>query len=343
LLGVQGWRRFIFFENFKNDNEKNNLIERVLCYNKGIERQNDLIEIPNYFKFLDEQNLSNPFMLNLKNYYKTDQNIYFLYDYLPFGDLSYHLRIENKFDLEKAKFYLSELVMAIGIFHKKDLIYKDLRTENILIDEEGHIRITENTRDYNQNNNNTYHNFSSSVEYLSPEVIKGKGYSKLVDWWSLGVIFYELLVGMPPFYSQNINEMYELILKGNIKYPDYVPYSAQKLINGLLERQEDKRLGSENDYLDLIYHEFFKDVNWERVYNKKINPPFIPIISEYNKINEIEENEEIEIKNKFNNEKIENKIKDIIYTNEFFKNISYCGYLKKYSTTRNKFLSKKNF
>jgi serum/glucocorticoid-regulated kinase 2 len=118
---------------------------------------------------------------------------------------------------------------------------------------------------------------------LAPEIVMGKGYSRSVDWWSLGILIYEMLVGLPPFYSENMNEMYDLILKAPLEFPSEIPSDAKSLVKGLLERNISKRLGcSKDDFEEIKAHPFFESIDWEKLYAKKITPPFIPKNSETN-------------------------------------------------------------
>jgi len=223
------------------------------------------------------QQIDHPFIVHLRYAFQTDTKLYLVLDFLSGGELFFHLSKEVKFDVDRARFYCAELVLAIGHLHSKDIIYRDLKPENVVLDAEGHVQVTDfGLAKKDISNNTPTHTFCGTPEYLAPEIIKGKGHAKPVDWWSLGILLYEMLVGLPPFYSENMNEMYELILKAPLKFPSFVPDEAQSLLNGLLERDESKRLGSEKDYLEIQEHEFFKDIDWEKLYQRKVTPPFIP-------------------------------------------------------------------
>jgi len=180
--------------------------------------------------------------------------------------------------VDRSRYYAAELVLAIGHLHSKNIIYRDLKPENVVLDGQGHCILTDfGLAKQDITNNNPTHTFCGTPEYLAPEIIKGKGHSKPVDWWSLGILIYEMLVGLPPFYSENMNEMYELILKAPLKFPSFVPNEAQSLLKGLLERDETKRLGGgKDDYKEIQTHPFFAPIDWDKLYAKKITPPFVP-------------------------------------------------------------------
>lgn len=223
------------------------------------------------------QQVDHPFIVSLVFAFQTEEKLYLVLDFLAGGELFFHLKEETKFTLERSKFYAAEIVLAIEHLHKHDIIYRDLKPENVVLDKDGHICLTDFglAKTCISNATPTY-TFCGTPEYLAPEILKGQGHGKAVDWWSLGVLLYEMLVGLPPFYSENINEMYELILKAPLKFPNFVPADAQSLLRGLLEREEFKRLGGTIDGEEIKSHAFFKDVDWEKLYNREIKPPFIP-------------------------------------------------------------------
>jgi len=224
------------------------------------------------------QSIDHPFIVHLRFAFQTETKLYLVLDFLSGGELFFHLSKEERFSVDKARFYMAELVLAIGHLHSKDIVYRDLKPENVVLDGEGHIQVTDfGLAKKDVTNNTLTHTFCGTPEYLAPEVIKGKGHSKPVDWWSLGILLYEMLVGIPPFYSENMNEMYELILKSPLKFPSFVPSDAQSLLKGLLERDEGKRLGSgTTDYKEIQQHPFFASIDWEKLKARKVTPPFIP-------------------------------------------------------------------
>jgi serine/threonine protein kinase len=170
--------------------------------------------------------------------------------------------------------------MAISYLHQNGIIYRDLKPENVLIDRDGYIKLT----DFGLSKQNIFDNFSATSfcgtpEYLAPEIIEKIGHGKAVDWWSLGAITYEMLVGLPPFYSKDRDKLFKNIKSGIVKYPSYLSKEAINFIQLLFIREPEKRLGGKNDFEDIKAHPFMKNVDWDSIYKKKVKPPFIPNIN----------------------------------------------------------------
>jgi len=225
------------------------------------------------------QQIDHPFIVGLKYAFQSREKLYLVLDFLAGGEIFFHLKEETKFPVERAKFYAAELICALGHLHKFDIVYRDLKPENVVLDGDGHVVITDFglAKTCISNATPTY-TFCGTPEYLAPEILKGQGHAKAVDWWSLGILLYEMLVGLPPFYADNIHEMYELILKAPIKYPDFVPNAARDLLNKLLDRDEFKRLGSgKEDAEEIKKHPFFSNIDWKKLEARQMRPPFIPV------------------------------------------------------------------
>ena len=173
------------------------------------------------------------------------------------------------------------MVLAIAHLHQNNIIYRDLKPENVLIDKDGYIKIT----DFGLSKQNILDNFGATSfcgtpEYLAPEIIENKGHGKAVDWWSLGAITYEMLTGLPPFYSKDRDKLFKNIRSGLIRYPPYLSKDAVSLLQAFFIKDPDKRLGSgPNGLNDIKAHPFFKNLDWDAIFKKKIKPPFIPKIS----------------------------------------------------------------
>jgi len=164
--------------------------------------------------------------------------------------------------------------------HKLDIVYRDLKPENILLDMEGHITITDFGLSKEIVSDDAAHTFCGTPEYLAPEVLRGTGHGKAVDWWSLGTLMYEMLTGLPPHYSQNINVMYKKILTAELKFPAFISPDAKNLLEGLLQRDVGKRFGSgPKDADEIKSHPFFGNLNWKDCEQRKIIPVFKPKIT----------------------------------------------------------------
>ncbi len=156
-----------------------------------------------------------------------------------------------------------------------------MKPENVLIDRDGYVKVTDfGLSKQNILDNHSAKSFCGTPEYLAPEIVENIGHGKAVDWWSLGAIIYEMLTGLPPFYSKDREKLFKNIKAGNIKYPVYLSKDALSLLQSFFVRDPDKRLGSGNNGInDIKTHPFFKNIDWVAIYNKKIKPPFIPKVS----------------------------------------------------------------
>jgi len=221
------------------------------------------------------QKIQHPFIVRLHFAFQTKDKLYMILDYINGGELFYHLKKEGRFPENRVRFYAAEIVCAMAHLHSLQIVYRDLKPENILIDMEGHICITDFGLSKEINPEEGTHTFCGTPEYLAPEVLKGQGHGVAVDWWSLGTLVYEMLTGLPPFYSQNINIMYQKILNGELRFPSYVSPDAQSLLEGLLTREVDKRLGTAAS-MDVKKHPFFKDIDWDKLEKREMEPPYKP-------------------------------------------------------------------
>lgn len=242
----------------------------------------DIVERREVAHTLSERNVliqaSSPFLVGLKFSFQTAEKLYLVLDYMNGGELFYHLQKETAFSEERAKFYTCELVCALQHLHTYNIVYRDLKPENILLDSNGHIALTDfGLCKENLSFNETTNTFCGTAEYLAPEVLTGNGYGKAVDWWSLGILFYEMTTGLPPFYSENVNLMYKKILHNQLVFPAGFSEKAQSLVTGLLDRDPRTRLGAgPTDALEIRNHPYFSNVDWEKLLKKQVKPPFKP-------------------------------------------------------------------
>ena len=218
-----------------------------------------------------------PFIVNIKFAFQNESKLFLVQEFLQGGDLFFHIHSNPKFSNEKAKFYVIELVLAIEFLHKNNMLYRDLKPENILIDIDGHIKLTDFGLSKILSNVEKTYTICGTVQYLAPEILGGEGYNGAVDWWSLGCIMFEMLVGRFPFRFQKDGKINTDVYKRQVRYPSYIDDKAKDLISKLLEIDPNKRLGSaENGWEDVKAHSYFNDVDWDKAKEKKLQPPFIP-------------------------------------------------------------------
>lgn len=223
----------------------------------------------------------NPFLVGLKFAFQTPEKIYLVLDFVNGGELFYHLQNEGKFDEDRAKFYAAQLLLALEHLHTLDVVYRDLKPENILVDYSGYIALT----DFGLCKEDVKHDgktstFCGTPEYMAPEVLKKQGYGPAVDWWTLGILLYEMISGLPPYYDENTNLMYQNILYGDLVFPPGVSSKAQSLIKGLLNRDPEKRMGAgPRGALAIREHPFFANISWPDLLARKYRAPWKPQLS----------------------------------------------------------------
>lgn len=226
--------------------------------------------------------ISHPFIVSLRFAFQNDAKLYMILDYFTGGELFFHLKGDGKFNEKRAKFYAAEIALALACLHKNQIVYRDLKPENVLLDEEGHIKLTDFglSKDCVGTNQLT-HTFCGTPEYLAPEVIHGSGYGQAVDWWSLGTLLYEMLTGLPPFFNSNLHVMYEKIIRAKLTFPSYLSGETKDILSKLLKRDPKNRLGSGSTGVEEIKaHPFFSEIDWVALEAKKIQPPFKPKVTE---------------------------------------------------------------
>ncbi|XP_036085287.1 serine/threonine-protein kinase Sgk2 isoform X6 [Rousettus aegyptiacus] len=226
------------------------------------------------------KNVRHPFLVGLHYSFQTAEKLYFVLDYVNGGELFFHLQRERRFLEPRARFYAAEVASAIGYLHSLNIIYRDLKPENILLDCQGHVVLTDfGLCKEGVEPEETTSTFCGTPEYLAPEVLRKEPYDRAVDWWCLGAVLYEMLHGLPPFYSQDISQMYENILHQPLQIPGGRTVAACDLLQALLHKDQRQRLGSKEDFLEIKNHVFFSPINWDDLYHKRLTPPFNPNVA----------------------------------------------------------------
>uniref|UniRef100_A0AAQ4QHD9 non-specific serine/threonine protein kinase n=1 Tax=Gasterosteus aculeatus aculeatus TaxID=481459 RepID=A0AAQ4QHD9_GASAC len=228
------------------------------------------------------QNSKHPFLTGLKYSFQTHDRLCFVMEYANGGELFFHLSRDRVFSEERARFYGAEIVSALDYLHaERNVVYRDLKLENLMLDKDGHIKITdfglckEGIKD-----GATMKTFCGTPEYLAPEVLEDNDYGRAVDWWGLGVVMYEMMCGRLPFYNQDHEKLFELILMEDIRFPRTLGPEARSLLSGLLKKEPTQRLGGgSEDAKEIMQHKFFAGIEWQDVYEKKLVPPFKPQVT----------------------------------------------------------------
>ncbi|PAA60706.1 hypothetical protein BOX15_Mlig030058g1 [Macrostomum lignano] len=224
------------------------------------------------------ESIRHPFLVQLHYAFQTPGRLYLILEYLPGGELFSQLEREGVFNEQTARFYMCELALAIGHLHYQGIVYRDLKPENILLTKSGHVKLTDFGLSKEAVNDGTTNTFCGTIEYMAPEVIMRVGHGRAVDWWSLGTLMFDMLSGGPPFSGDNRKLTIERILRAKLNVPPYLTNEAKSLLRGLLQKQVVDRLGSgPTDVEEIKKHSFFRHIDWQRVFNKKYEPPFKPV------------------------------------------------------------------
>lgn len=257
----------------KNDTKQ--MYAMKVLKKENVEKKNQEKHIKVEKSILSE--IDHPFVIKFKGSFQTDKKLFFILEYCPGGELFNLLAKKRRFSEDQTRFYAAQIILAIEHLHAKDIVYRDLKPENVLIDAQGYIRITDfGLSRQNVGDSSGAKSICGTPEYLAPEIVMRLEYGKAVDWWTVGSIIYEMLVGAPPFYTENRQELFERIKFDVPKYPNSLGANAKNLIEGLLKKDPSKRFGTTTKVRD---HPWFEDVNWQALYEKRYEAPFVPKIN----------------------------------------------------------------
>jgi protein kinase X len=223
--------------------------------------------------------LRHPFIVSMKHSFQDNAYVYMLLEYVVGGELFSYLRKRGRFPIETARFFAAQITLALEYIHARDIAYRDLKPENVLIDHEGNVRLTD--FGFAKKIDNRTFTLCGTPEYIAPEIILGTGHGKGVDWWALGILIFEMLAGYPPFYENEESpdkfNIYKSIIAGAVTFPDHFEPQAKDLIKRLLATNVSRRLGVlKGGAEDVKKHSFFEGIDWNEVYNKRLIPPIIP-------------------------------------------------------------------
>jgi protein kinase A len=228
-----------------------------------------------------------PFITNLLASFSDSESLYMLLDYVPGGELFSYLRKHRRFDEPTARFYAAEIVLVLEYLHEQQggVAYRDLKPENLLLDQDGHIKLVDfgfaKRLGHKHSRPVETYTLCGTPEYLAPEVIHNKGHTTAVDWWALGILIYEFLTGYPPFWHQNPIEIYKQIVEKPVVFPQQpiISEPAKDIVRSFCTVDRTRRLGNISGGAARVkVHPFFEGVNWDDMLNRTHRGPIIPHI-----------------------------------------------------------------
>jgi len=221
--------------------------------------------------------LSHPFIVNMHGSFHDQRYVYMVLEYVVGGEFFTHLRKAGRFNNEQSCFYASQVAAIFEYCHGKNIVYRDLKPENILINADGYVKLTD--FGFAKVIEHRTYTLCGTPEYIAPEVLLNKGHGKPVDWWTLGILIYEMIVGYPPFVDEDPMGIYQKILSGKIVFPKLFDKHAKALVKKLLTADLGKRYGNlKNGVDDIKQHKWFKDINWQNLLAKQLPVPFRPLV-----------------------------------------------------------------
>ncbi|XP_063532668.1 uncharacterized protein LOC134743216 isoform X2 [Cydia strobilella] len=250
----------------------------VKCLKKDVVLEDDDVECTLIERRVLALGTNHPYLCHLFATFQTDSHLFFVMEYLNGGDLMFHIQQSGRFPESRARFYAAEIVSGLKFLHKRGIVYRDLKLDNILLDFDGHVRIADfgmcKLQIYLEKTADT---FCGTPDYMAPEIIKGLKYNQTVDWWSFGVLLYEMLIGQSPFSGCDEDELFWSICNEMPSYPRFLSTDSLNILTRLLDKDARTRLGSiECMHGDVRDQDFFRQIPWDRLERRELEAPFKP-------------------------------------------------------------------
>uniref|UniRef100_A0A8C5VR87 Protein kinase C zeta n=1 Tax=Microcebus murinus TaxID=30608 RepID=A0A8C5VR87_MICMU len=270
--------------------KKNDQIYAMKVVKKELVHEDEDIDWVQTEKHVFEQASSNPFLVGLHSCFQTTSRLFLVIEYVNGGDLMFHMQRQRKLPEEHARFYAAEICIALNFLHERGIIYRDLKLDNVLLDADGHIKLT----DYGMckeglGPGDTTSTFCGTPNYIAPEILRGEEYGFSVDWWALGVLMFEMMAGRSPFDIITDNPdmntedyLFQVILEKPIRIPRFLSVKASHVLKGFLNKDPKERLGCrpQTGFSDIKSHAFFRSIDWDLLEKKQALPPFQPQIAD---------------------------------------------------------------
>ncbi|ETE63794.1 Protein kinase C zeta type [Ophiophagus hannah] len=270
--------------------KKNDQIYAMKVVKKELVHDDEDIDWVQTEKHVFEQASNNPFLVGLHSCFQTTSRLFLVIEYVNGGDLMFHMQRQRKLPEEHARFYAAEICIALNFLHERGIIYRDLKLDNVLLDTEGHIKLT----DYGMckeglGPGDTTSTFCGTPNYIAPEILRGEEYGFSVDWWALGVLMFEMMAGRSPFDIITDNPdmntedyLFQVILEKPIRIPRFLSVKASHVLKGFLNKDPKERLGCQpqTGFSEIKSHTFFRSIDWDLLEKKQATPPFQPQITD---------------------------------------------------------------
>lgn len=254
---------------------------KVIKKEMFVQNENEDIDWVQTEKHVFERASNYPFLVGLHSCFQNESRLFFVIEFVRGGDLMYHMQRKRRLVEPEAQFYAAEISLALDFLHMRGIIYRDLKLDNVLLDHEGHIKLT----DYGMckegiKKGEKTSTFCGTPNYISPELLRNEEYDFSVDWWALGVLLYEMLAGKSPFVTQDTSEeaLFQTILEKTIRIPRSLSVRAQNILKAFLKKDPIERLGCDPDkgFNEIKQHEFFRGIDWEQLERRQVKPPYTP-------------------------------------------------------------------